>query len=165
MSAAPRPEGPVSQSIERLRGEFDRWIEAAWSQGEKAMDAIGIRGRFWSPAADVIEDAESVRVLINLPGMRADDVELTLAGHMLTVGGVLPAVDLGPNGELRTQERATGEFRRSIPLPASVAPESISAVCENGVLTVTVAKSEQEKARKVPVRTGNAPSPGPGFGG
>lgn len=156
MSAAPRPEGPVSASIERLRNEFERWLEAAWSQGERAIDAIGIRGRGSLPPVDVIEDAESVRVLFNVPGVRAEAIELTLAGHMLTISGVFPAADLGVDGEKHIAERPEGEFRRSVPLPASVQPETISATCADGVLTVTVAKTEQQKARKIPVQGGGS---------
>ena len=152
MSSAPRPEGPLSQSVERLRGELDRWLDAAWSQGERAMDAIGIRGeRPWAPPVDIIEDNDSVRVLMDLPGVETSAIDVTLAGHMLTVAGVLPEVDLGGNGERHQSERPVGEFRRSIPLPASVDPERIQATCQHGVLTVRVAKSEQLKARKVPV--------------
>jgi HSP20 family protein len=158
MTNAPRPDGPLSQSMDKLRSEFDRWLEAAWSQGERAMDAIGLRpGKSWSPPIDIIEGEDSVRVLMNLPGVETSGIELTLAGHMLTVSGVLPAVDLGANGQQHLTERPGGEFRRSIPLPASVDPERITAVCQHGVLTVTVAKSEQQRARKIPVSAGGSP--------
>ena len=154
MNSAPRPEGPLSQSVERLRSELDRWLDAAWSQGERAMDAIGIRGgRPWTPPIDVIENSDSVRVLMNLPGVETADIDLTLTGHMLTVSGVLPEIDLGVKGECHQSERPVGEFRRSIPLPASVNPETIKATCRHGVLMVTVAKDEQQKARKVPVHS------------
>jgi hypothetical protein len=82
---------------------------------------------------------------------------------MLTVSGVLPAADAGAGGaaggggggggERHLSERPAGEFRRSIPLPASVDPDRISATSHLGVLTVTIAKCEQLKARKIPVRT------------
>jgi HSP20 family protein len=153
MNAAPRPEGPLSQSVERLRSELDRWMDAAWSQGEKAIDAIGLRqGRNWAPPVDIIEDAENVRVHMNLPGVDTSAIDVTLAGHMLTVSGVLPSVDVGEHGQRHQAERPAGEFRRSIPLPACVDPEKISASCQHGVLTVTIAKCEQLKARKIPVR-------------
>lgn len=153
MNAAPRPDGPLSQSVERLRSELDRWMDVAWTQGEKAIDAIGLRpGRGWCPPVDVLEDADHVRVLINLPGVDTSAIDLTLTGHMLTVSGVLPSVDLGVGGERHSAERPTGEFKRSIPLPACVNPEQISASSQHGVLTVTIAKSEQQKARKIPVR-------------
>jgi HSP20 family protein len=160
MSAAPRPEGPLAASVEKLRHELDRWMDAAWSQGERAMDRFGIRGRPWAPAADLIEDADSVRVLMNLPGLAAEDIDLTLTGHMLTVSGMLPGSDLCETSESLLCERPCGEFRRSIPLPASVEPETITAESRNGVLTVLIRKTEKEKARKVPVRS-SEPAPTP----
>jgi HSP20 family protein len=138
--------------VERLRAELDRWMDAAWSQGERAIDAIGLRaGRGWTPPIDVIEDADSVRVIVNVPGVDASSIEVTVAGHMLTVSGVLPGVDAGVQGQRLSQERPVGEFRRSIPLPACVDPDRVSASSHHGVLTVTIAKSEQLKARKIPV--------------
>jgi len=157
MSAAPRPEGPLAASIERLRGELDRWVETAWNQGERAMETIGIRGRNWTPPIDVVESPESVQVLIDLPGVAPEGIDLTLAGHMLTVSGVVPALDLGSGGEQHVGERPHGEFKRSIPLPASVAPETISAAHAHGVLTVTIRKTEQERARKIPVQASAPP--------
>lgn len=152
MSSAPRPEGPLSQSVERLRSELERWLEAARSQGERAMDAIGLRaGKTWTPPMDLIENADSVRVLMNLPGVDTAGIEITLAGHMLTVSGAFPSLDLGEQGEQHLTERPAGEFRRVVPLPACVDPDKIEARCQHGVLTVTVAKTEQQKARKVPV--------------
>ena len=152
MTNAPRPEGPLSQSVERLRGELDRWLDAAWSQGERAMDAIGLRpGKFWSPPIDVLEDAESVRVVMNLPGVDSSGIDLTIAGNMLTVSGVLPGCDASTECRQHLSERPAGEFRRSVPLPATVNAEHISAACEHGVLTVTIAKSEHQKSRKIPI--------------
>lgn len=162
--SAPRSDRPVSASVERLRQEFDRWLEAAWSQGERAMDAIGIRGqRPWTPPVDVIEDNDTVRVLFNLPGVAAEEIELTLMGHMLTVCGAFPSDDLGVGGERLLAERPSGEFKRTIPLPASVNPETIAAASRHGVLTITVTKTEQQKARKIVVQS--APASGaPGCG-
>jgi HSP20 family protein len=76
---------------------------------------------------------------------------------MLTVSGVLPSLDLGAQGERILGERPVGEFRRTIPLPASVDAEKISASSRHGVLTVTIPKNEQQKARKIPVHS----APGP----
>ncbi|MFV0443275.1 MAG: Hsp20/alpha crystallin family protein [Planctomycetaceae bacterium] len=155
MNTSSRPEGPLSQSVERLRGELDRWLDAAWSQGERAMDAFGLRpGKSWTPPIDIIENADSVRVLMNLPGVETSGIELTLQGNMLTVKGTFPSVDLGENGSQFLTERAGGEFRRSVPLPTTVDPDRISAVCQHGVLTVTVPKNEQLKARKIPITGG-----------
>ncbi len=149
-----RPEGPLTLSIEKLRGELDRWLETALSQGNRAMDAIGIRTcKSYCPPVDVVEESDQIRVYIDLPGVASDLIELTLVGNMLTVSGVIPDLDLPEGAELHDQERAHGEFKRSIPLPSSVDPENVKAESHHGVLVVTVAKSESEKIHKIPVHS------------
>ena len=150
----PIDEGPLRSSAERLRQELDRWMDAAWTQGERAIDAIGLRAdRASGPPVDIVERAESIVVLINVPGLNPEQIDLTLAGNMLTVQGDLPATPIGESGEVKLSERPHGQFRRSIPLPAVVDPESISAECRLGVLEVTVTKTEQEKTHHIPVRS------------
>jgi HSP20 family protein len=161
MTVAPRSEGPLTLSVEKLRHELDRWLDAAWVQGERAMETIGLRGRAaWTPPIDVLEDQESVRVLINLPGVAPSDIDLMLTGNMLTVSGVLPAIDVLEREERHAMERPTGAFRRSIPLPAGVDPNTVSAESRQGVLIVMVAKTEREKSRKIPIRA-TAPASSP----
>lgn len=158
-TAPPTGEGPLRTSAERLRHELDRWLEAAWSQSERAMDAMGLRaGRVWGPAIDVIERPDSVLIVANVPGIDADKVELTLAGHMLTLQGEFPAQQSAEGETVHAQERPSGTFRRSIPLPATVDPELIRAECRLGVLQIVISKVEQEKSRKIPVKQAG-PSP------
>ena len=157
MSGEHRDEGAFRISADRMRQEFERWLEAAWNQGERAMDAIGIRpGRPGGPAVDVIERPESVILYVNVPGLGPDQIDLSLAGNMLTVQGTLPGTGESDGGQVHLCERPSGAFRRCIPLPASVDPESITAECRLGVLEVTIAKCEREKSRRIPVRTGLA---------
>lgn len=160
MSPLPRSEGPLTSSVEKLRHELDRWLEVAWNQGEKAMESFGLRNRLFTPAVDVIEDADSVRVLVDLPGVAPENIDLTLTGNMLSVSGSLPAIDVREREERHVMERPTGVFRRSIPLPAGVDSASISADSRHGVLIVLIAKTDKEKARKIPVK-GQTPPVGP----
>jgi HSP20 family protein len=150
---AEKSEGRISSSVERLRTELDRWMDLARSQGERAIDAIGLRGpKNCAPPIDVIEHPDAVEVVINVPGLSAEQIDLTLTGHMLTIQAAWPSVDLGEKGEQHVAERPTGEMQRAIPLPASVDPETIVANCQHGVLRVRVRKTEQERARKIPVQ-------------
>lgn len=154
MTGEQRDEGPFRTPADRMRQEFERWLEAAWNQGERAIDAIGLRpGRPAGPAIDVIERPESVVLYIDVPGLGPEQIDLSLAGNMLTVQGDFPPRGDAEGGQVHLRERPSGSFRRCVPLPASVDPESISAECRLGLLQVTIAKSEREKARKIPVRT------------
>jgi HSP20 family protein len=141
----PRPER--SGSVEKLRQEFDKWLETAWSQGEKAMDVIGIR-RSNTPAVDVVETPDSVLILVDLPGLTSDQIELSLVGHMLSIQGKYPELE---SGQVHIHERAHGPYKRSIPLPSSVDAETILADTKNGVLRVVVQKVPAQKARKISI--------------
>jgi HSP20 family protein len=155
MSAEPRTEeGPFRTSADRVRQEFERWLEAAWNQGERAIDAIGLRpGR---PAVDVVERPDSVLVLVDVPGLGPEQLDVSLAGNMLTIQGAFPDSPAAEADQVHLRERPTGSFKRSVPLPASVDPESISAECRLGVLQVTIAKSERDKARRITIRCASA---------
>jgi HSP20 family protein len=150
------PEGLLTSSVERLRHELDRWLDAAWSQGEKAIDSLGLRSleRDWCPAVDVYETQDAVRVDLELPGVDTAAVDVTLSGNMLTVSA---PIDPGPGDVVvRRRERPRGRFRRSIPLPVAVNPDQVQAASRNGLLTVTIGKAESAKEKRVPVQ---GPSP------
>lgn len=154
MSADPRyGEGPLRSSAERLREELDRWMDAAWSQGERAIDAIGLRGRIVGPAVDIIERPDAIVVVAEVPGLTPEQIDVTLAGNLLTIQGTFPAPILTVDETLQRQERPQGAFKRTIPLPACVDPETIHAESRLGVLRVTISKAEREKARRVQVRS------------
>jgi HSP20 family protein len=157
-AANPMNEGPLRNSAERLREELDRWLDVAWTQGERAMDVMGIRGRMMGPAMDVIEGPDSILILVDVPGITPEQIDVCVAGNLLTVQGVHPAPILTTEEALARQERPHGQFKRSIPLPSSVNAESITAECTLGVLRIRIAKAEREKVRRVPVRS-NEPNP------
>lgn len=146
-------ESLLTSSVERLRHELDRWLEVAWSQGERAIDSLGLRGgeRDWCPPIDVRETGDAVLVDVELPGVQPDAVEVTLAGHMLTV--TAPIVAMSEEGEVRRRERPRGRFRRTIPLPVSVDPDQVEAASKYGVLQVRIGKSEDAREKRVPVRS------------
>ncbi len=148
-------EGRLRSSADRMRREFDRWLEAAWSQGERAIDAIGIRPE--AVPVDIIERENTILVRANVPGLSGQDLDVSLAGHMLTLKGEFPA-ESSEEETVHDRERHTGAFQRSIPLPAGVDPETIQAECRNGVLEITVSKLEREKARQIPVRSVSPPT-------
>ena len=144
--------GPVASSIDRLRQEFERWLESAWSQGEKAADAMGFSGfKSGTPAVNVYETPDQVLVVASLPGVPPEGFDLTLVGNMLTIAGTYAEMETTPEAKQHQSERPTGPFHRSVPLPATVDADSVSAECSHGVLTVTIEKSASEKPRKIPV--------------
>jgi HSP20 family protein len=153
-------EGPLTSSAERLRRELDRWLDVVRSGGERALDAIGIRSSSacWEPRADVVETEEQVFVDVDVPGVTPDDVELSIAGNMLTVKGERTKPQHAEEQTTHRHECAAGAFRRSIPLPASVNPDDIHAEVRSGVLYVTIGKTERAIPRHVQISTAAEPS-------
>lgn len=154
MNDETREEGPVAASVQRLRQEFDRWLEAAMTQGGRALDALGLRGaRPWYPPVDVIETPDAVHVAVNLPGVEPDSVDVSIAGNMLSIKGEAPEIAIGDHDTAHVRQRNAGPFERSIPMPVPVDPEHVTAEARLGVLTVRLAKAERTKTRQIPVRT------------
>ncbi len=146
-------ESTYDSPSDKLRDVVAGWIDMVASQGERAIDAVGLRfpGRPWVPAVDLLETDDQVVVQVDLPGIEPNSVEILLTGNMLTVKGESPAASPG-KGETRHRcERPTGAFSRSIPLPVPVDAEKVSAQSKNGVLTVTLAKEERIKPRHIQI--------------
>ncbi|HUG91554.1 MAG TPA: Hsp20/alpha crystallin family protein [Planctomycetaceae bacterium] len=154
-----RPEsGPLTASVERLRHELDRWLEAAMEQGGRALNAIGLRGirRPFQPAVDVVEGDDEIVAYSDIPGCDADLIEVSVTGNMLTIKGLKPGVPPDEGRAVHISERPAGEFSRSIPLPAPVNAEAVSAVTRDGVLTIRLSKTERAKSRHIRVTSGGA---------
>ncbi len=148
-----QPESPLTASVEKLRHELDRWLEFAVTKGERAMEAIRPRGdEFpWTPAIDVVESADEILIIADLPGIDPKSVDLLLAGNMLTLSGQKPATPTKEEQTAHANERTRGPFSRSIPMPAPVDPDTVSAESRDGVLRVRIGKTERVKARQIQV--------------
>jgi HSP20 family protein len=145
--------GPLSQSVERLRREFERWLDAALVQGNRALDVVGLRGadRPWTPAVDLLETPSEVQIDVDLPGIDPVLVEVSLVGNMLTVKGPKRTHIPPQGGTVHLAERMQGPFERSIPMPAPVIADSVTAELKNGVLHIRLMKSEKARAMKIAV--------------
>ena len=102
------------------------------------------------PRVDVRENAEAFVVVADLPGADEKSVEATVQKRVLTIEG-WTQLDKPQGGEELGREFGAGRFRRDFALPDAVDPERIQARAKNGVLTVTIPKKEEVKARKIQV--------------
>ena len=151
------PENTCENKADKVRDLIAGWIDAVTSQGERAIDAIGLRtgSKTFIPNVDLVETDESVSVLVDLPGVDPERVEILLAGNMLTVKGERPVPASGSSDTVHRRERPSGAFYRSLPLPVAVDPERVRAEAHGGVLTIKLSKSEKVKARHIHVGTGH----------
>jgi len=106
----------------------------------------------WNPPLDVYETPEETLILIELPGVDAGRVELSVAGNILTARGTKPT-DPALEPFLRARERRLGAFAVQVPLPNSVDFEAARAEARDGVLTIHLPKRQAEAPRSIPIRT------------
>jgi HSP20 family protein len=110
-----------------------------------------VEPRGW-PALDIVDKNEAVVVTAELPGIKAEDVQLTVHDNMLTISGEKKESTEKREKDYYYAERRYGSFRRNIPLPNAVNPDKVEATCRDGVLTITLPKVEQAKAKTVKVK-------------
>jgi len=109
----------------------------------------------WSPAVDVVEDNEALRVHAELPGLKREDVKIRVHDGVLTLQGERKFSDeqRKKNNYYRL-ERSYGFFARTFTLPKSVDTEKIQAKMKDGILELTIPKKPEAQAREVNVEIG-----------
>ena len=108
----------------------------------------------WRPlATDVMETPDDVRVTMEIPGIDANEIEITIDNNVLKIAGEKRSVRTADEASAyRLTERRYGRFERSFVLPRDVRSDAVDATYDNGVLTVVLPKREEAKPRRVEVR-------------
>ena len=96
------------------------------------------------------QNSDNVVAILEVPGMRKEDIDISLQDGMLTIAGERQSSS-GEGENAERTERFSGKFRRSITLPTQVNAAKVSATYKDGVLTVTLPKAEEAKPKKVEV--------------
>ena len=126
-----------------LRDELNSFFEMPfWSGFARAGQLF----TGWSPALDLYESGDNVVAVVELPGMRKEDIDISLHDGMLTISGE----STGGEKAQRT-ERYVGTFRRSIALPTRVDADKVTATYQDGILKVTLPKAEEAKPKQIQV--------------
>lgn len=139
------------REIMALRNQMDRmlgeWPEAfsGWGDSESA-------GWLRLPV-DVSESDEAYTVRASIPGVNPEDLDISVQNNMLTIRGETRAEQEKEGDRWHIRERRFGQFQRTIALPNNVTPDQIGAEYQNGVLTLTLPKSEEAKPRRISVRS------------
>ena len=130
-----------------LRDELDSLFELPfWSNfGRQSQLFSG-----WSPALDLYQNNNEVIARIELPGMRKEDIEISLQDGMLTISGERKS-DAPESDKAERSERYVGKFRRSVSLPTQVDANKVTATYRDGILTVTLPKAEEAKPKQIQV--------------
>ena len=140
------------------RGDVPRVVGGrGWRGGEHR------EGTAWRPAVDISERGDAYRVTVEIPGIKAGEVEITMADGLLTIQGERHAVREAAGEKIYRSERGYGVFRRSLALPSShVEADKTEASMRDGVLEILIPKAAEAQAALIRVRVsqGNAvPAP------
>jgi HSP20 family protein len=104
----------------------------------------------WSPALDLYETGDHFVAVVELPGMRKEDIDISLHDGTLTINGERKR-EINNGETAQRTERYVGTFRRSIALPTRVDASKVSATYQNGILKVTLPKAEEAKPKQIQV--------------
>lgn len=133
--------------LSTLRREMDRVFERVFGE----FPSLERPTLAWTPRLDVTETRDSVLIKAELPGLEAKDVDVALSGDTLTIKGEKKQEREEKDEYHHLVERAYGSFARMVRLPAPVAADKVKATFKNGVLTVTLPKTEEARQRAIPI--------------
>ena len=131
--------------LSTLRDEMNRLFDFSWPSRDSGL----FTG--WSPALDVIDDKDNFVVKVELPGMKKEDINLSLHDGVLTISGERKFERENKEGETFRSERYFGEFQRSVTLPAAIDASKVTASYKEGVLSIELAKAEEAKPKQIAV--------------
>ena len=150
-TAVAKPESRPTQVWDPLRSIRDE-MDSLWSRLVGDRDEGVFNGRL-VPSLDLSETPTAFEVRMDLPGVKPEEVDIQLSNNMLMVSGERKEEKEEKNGKFHRIERRRGSFSRSVMLPAAVAEDKIDAKYSDGVLTVTLPKSQPTQSRKIKVKT------------
>jgi len=146
-----RPELAAWQSfggLSTLRNEIDRLFEAPLT--ELARTSHFLSGS--APVVDIYEDKDNFVVKAELPGMKKEDIDVSLHDGSLSISGERKSEQKWEDAEVHRAERFFGRFQRTVALPSAVDAGKIKAQYKDGVLTVTLPKAEEAKPKQIDVQ-------------
>lgn len=132
-----------------LREAMDRLFEESFVRMRGLPSVFGVEAL----AVDMYETPDSVVVKTSVPGVKPEDIDITITGNTLTIKGETRVEEKVEKEHYIRQERRYGVFQRSIQLPDALVGDKAEATFEHGVLTLTIPKSEEAKPKTIKVET------------
>ena len=134
-----------------LRQIMDRLLEDAFVMPRSVMGQIASLG---GPALNAYEEGDHYVVEAQLPGMKPEDIDVSIEQGVLTIRGETTAGEERKERNYLIREHRSGRFSRSLRLPESVDPDAVQATYEQGVLRLTLPKVDRAKARRIQIGSG-----------
>lgn len=139
---------PFSEMIS-LRQAMDRLFEDSFVS---PLSWRTVEGEALNPALDVHQTPDEIVVTATLPGVKPEDVEITMTGQTLHIRGELKADERISRDQYLYRERRYGSFSRQLQLPVRVQGDKAEASFEHGVLTLRIPKAEEVKPRQIQIK-------------
>lgn len=135
--------------LSSLREEIDRLFD-------QPLSAYSAPQQFWLgggwPAVDLYEDRDKLVVKIEVPGMKKEDIDVSLHDGVLAISGERKSEEKYVKGETHRSERFVGRFSRALSLPVAVQADKTSANYQDGILTISLPKAEEAKPKQIQVQ-------------
>jgi len=130
-----------------LRDEIDRLFEAPLAELARTSQLLS----GWTPALDLYEDKDNLFVKMELPGMKREDIEVSLHEGSLSISGERKSEQKHEDAEVYRAERFFGRFQRTVALPTPIAADKVKAEYKDGILSITLPKTEEAKPKHINV--------------
>ena len=148
MSILPvKKQGKGGNELAKLHNEMDNLFQGLFSD----EGWPNLEHRRW-PAIDIVENENDFVVKADVPGCKADDIDISIHGSLLTISGEKKVQEEKKEKGYHHMERSYGSFRRDLTLGADLDSNKIKAKCKDGILTITLPKSEKTKCIAVEVK-------------
>lgn len=138
-----------ARNVWDLQSELSRMFDSPLF--DLARDGSTVETSQWVPSVDIREDQNRFVVEADIPGVKPEDIEVTMENGVLAIRGERKHEHTEDEGGFRRVERARGVFYRRFALPESADPDNIKARGENGVLKIEIGKQEKAQSRRIPV--------------
>ena len=134
------------EELERMRSNMDRLLASYGGD----MPGASYAGVF--PLANLSEDKDAYYIRAEMPGIKANELDISLTGSTLSISGERAVSPAGEGVKYHRRERETGSFSRVITLPGQVDADKVEAQSSNGILTIVLPKAESAKPKQIAVK-------------
>ena len=131
-----------------LKSDIDRLFFGYGQKGRDKETALAT----WSPAVDVMEDKEAIKFHVELPGMKKEDLKISIDNGVLSIRGERTFKDEEKKKNYHRIESSYGLFERSFSLPNTVMPDKVNALMKDGILEIMVPKKEEARPKEIEIQ-------------
>lgn len=146
-----RPASTVFGSRDPFFDFADRFFNGAWPAALNREAENSNKKMTWAPAVDIRETESEFVAIAELPGLTKDDIQVSIEDNVLSISGERTLEKKTENDTYHRVERSYGAFSRAFSLPKGVDTSNVNASFKDGVLTLTVPKTEEVKPRRISV--------------